>query len=271
MSNARFRALFLDADATIQLDDPPRPILAYTPDRWPKKAEALWAAWKIVFSGPPPNPNALRLVLAQAEHETHCGDDWDRSGNWGACDLRALSAAEQTDFANGLLKIGYWLYPDKTYGAEHRPNSVGIIQGDSDPNTGKFRVWFAAFPTDTLGAAYMLRAGVGAAARVLDDPTCSSFAYAKALYVVKCYFGGFSPGARPCGHRPDPLNLAEISNINAYSGSMMRVLPSINAALANWTPPERYGQEYSDPFTENVSPNAGGDTAPATNVGDDEK
>jgi hypothetical protein len=164
--------------------------------RWQQKAGALWAAWVRLTGKTPPNPTALKLVLAQAEHETNCGDAWDFSHNWGACNLRALNAAEREAFKAGALTPGMWLYPDGTYGLAHRADSVGTIRGDSDPNSGPFHVWFFAAPTDIDGAFYMLRAGVRGARTVLDDYTCTANAYAQALYVMCCYFGGFHAGAR---------------------------------------------------------------------------
>lgn len=162
--------------------------------RWETKANSLWAGWTSVAGGPPPSYNALRMVLAQAQHEDHCGDDWDGYGGWGCCNLRALNAAERAAFASGDLKSGMWLYPDGSWGAVHRGDSIGTIRGDSDPRAGAFHVWFAAFPNSGPGGAtYMLRAGVRGARAVLDDPLCTQLTYATALYNGCCYFGGFHP------------------------------------------------------------------------------
>jgi hypothetical protein len=230
--------------------------------RWQQKAGALWAAWVRLTGKTPPNPTALKLVLAQAEHETNCGDAWDFSHNWGACNLRALNAAEREAFKAGALTPGMWLYPDGTYGLAHRADSVGTIRGDSDPNSGPFHVWFFAAPTDIDGAFYMLRAGVRGARTVLDDYTCTANAYAQALYVMCCYFGGFHAGARPCGQRHGDLNAAEKANVLDYSNALNRILPSIDAGLADWTPPAEWSKPVSEPYVEDVTDNLGDEILP---------
>jgi hypothetical protein len=236
-------------------------------NRWEQKATALWAAWVRVTGQPPPNMNALKLVLAQAQHESFAGDCWDFSHNWGCCDLRALNAAEVAAFKAGTLQVGMWLYPDGSYGATHRPDSVGTIRGDSDPNTGPFRVWFFAGPTDIDGAAYMLKAGVRQARSVLADPACTANTYAEALYVMCCYYGGVHAGARPCGpHRVEPLNAAEKANILDYANAILRNLPPIDAGLAGWTPPGDYATDAYVPHVD--TPNAGDDIGQASVIED---
>lgn len=235
-----------------------------TSARWISKANSLWEAWISATNSAPPNYNAVRMVLAQAQHETSCGDDWDSSHNWGACDLRALNLSEKAAFKNGDLKVGQWLYPDGSWGPEHRQDSTGTIRGDSDPNSGAFHVWFFAAPTDAEGAAYMLRAGVRGARNVLTDPQCDVGTYAKALY-MQCYFGGFHAGARPCGRRPEPMNAAEQANINDYAGAMSKILPSIDAGLASWTLPGQYTQVPEATIAgNNVAANAGDDIGQAS-------
>lgn len=226
-------------------------------NRWESKAASAWDAWVSVTGGPPPNKNGFFLFLAQAQFETSCGDAWrDVNGVpsccWGACDLRGMNAAEKAAFAAGTLKIGDFLYPDGTWGSLHKPGTVGTLRGDSDPNTGGFRVFFACFDTDTLGASYMLRAGVRAARNAFSDPECTPFTYAKALYVGCCYFGGIHAGARPCGRRSDPLNDAETKNITDYANAIQRQLPVIEAGLIDWMPPGPYGQ-VNDTFVEHVA------------------
>ena len=231
------------------------------------KALALWQAWQKVTGSAPPNDNALMLVLAQAIFETQAGNVWyDVKGTpsrcWGAADWRALNAAERAAFAAGELLIGAFLHGDGSTSMVHTPGSVGTLRGDSDPNTGAFKVWFAVFDTDAEGAAYMLRAGVRQARAALLDPECTPFDYAKALYVGCCYFGGVHAGARPCGHRPDPLNAAETANVQAYADAIAKNLPAIRLALATWTTPAPYAQ-VADTSVEGVTVNAGIESAPA--------
>lgn len=228
-----------------------------TPDLMQKKLTALWNGWIAATGTSPPNPNAIKLVLAQALYETAAGEAWDISHNWGACDLRALNAQERAAFASGSLEIGMWLYPDSTYGLAHLPNSLGTVRGDSDPNTGAFKVWFAAFDDDAKGAAYMLRAGVRGARAALNDPSCTPETYAQALYVGSCYFGGTHAGARPCGHRQGELNPAEQANVNTYAAKLREQFAAIDAAMASWVAPGEHSALAGDTWVENTTPNAG--------------
>lgn len=244
--------------------------------RWQAKALSAWQAWQSVTGAAPPNVNALMLFLAQAQFETDCGDVWADplhipSRCWGACDLEALTAAQKEAFAAGTLRIGDFLNRDGSWSTYHIPQSIGTIRGDSDPNTGAFKVWFAVFNTDAEGAAYMLRAGVRSARAAFIDPACSSFAYAKALYVQCCYFGGTHAGARVCGKRPDPLNAAETANVQAYADAIDRQLPAIHLGLATWAPPSAYSQAPNDVATgDNVTANNGVEQAPADVVEDEQ-
>jgi hypothetical protein len=172
--------------------------------------------------------------------------------------LRALNASEKQAFAAKTLQVGMWLYPDGSYGFTHRPDSIGTIRGDSDPNSGPFHVWFFASSSDVQGSAFMLRAGVRQARSVLDNPQCDAIEYAQALYVMCCYFGGFHAGARPCGKRPPPLNAAEQANVLDYANAIRKILPSIDAGLVAWSPPGAFGQVAETTSAgDNVSPNAG--------------
>jgi hypothetical protein len=235
-------------------------------ERWQQKAGALWQAWINVTGAQPPSLNALMLALAQAQHETHAGDDWPGARNWGACDLRAPNLGERADIAVGALKNGMWLHHDGTYGPVHLPDDQGILQGDSDPNTGAFHVWFAAFPDDVSGAAYFLRIVLRCARAALADEACTPETYATALY-LGCYYGGFHAGARPCGKRSAPFNEAELANIGDYAGAIAKILPGIQAALAGWAPP---GQVAPDSFHERDTDAPPPDEAPTKPEGIDE-
>ena len=201
--------------------------------RWQSKATSLAQAWVRVTGAQVPNMNALHLGLAQAEFETNCGEAWGSAHNWGATDLRSPNAAERAAYAAGTLKPGYWLHHDGTFGPDRRPGDVGIFQGDSDPNAGKFVVWFAAFDDDVSGAAYYLRYG---RKPCLNDPACTSDMFAEALYLAG-YYGGVTPGARPVGKRTPPLNTGERANVTAYAKALDARLSVIVPALAGWAPP----------------------------------
>jgi hypothetical protein len=204
--------------------------------RWGAKATALWQAWQQLEGAPPPNVNALQLALAQAELETNCGDAWPEAHNWGACDLRSLTAAEFAAYKAGTLKVNDWLFPDGSTSSTWGPAATGLLKGDSDPNTGKFVVWFAAFPDDVAGAKYFLGIALRNTKGVLEDAACSPWSYAAQLYLA-CYFGGFHGGARPCGHRAAPFNAAELANIGDYANGITARLHGIVAGLVGWEPP----------------------------------
>lgn len=236
-----------------------------TAARWQEKADQLWEGWKRTQGVAPPNFNAIRMVLAHAQREDHCGDDWDGYGGWGCCDLRALSDAEKVAFAAGTLRVGMWLYADGTYGEMHRPDSIGTIRGDSDPSTGPFHVWFAAFPRGPGGPGYMLRAGIRGTVTLLDDPTCKVEDYASSLYVDQFYYGGIHPTAaelakgaprsRGWGKRARPLNESEEKNVADYIVGMKNAFPDIDAGLKIWTPPNAYSEPAPDAFVEHDATN----------------
>lgn len=241
-------------------------------NRWQTKAGYLWQAWVNVLKKTPPNYGALRMVLAQAQHEDHCGDDWDGYGGWGCCDLRALNTAEKDAFAAGTLTVGMWLYPDGSYGAVHRPDSIGTLRGDSDPRTGAFKVWFFAAPQGPGGPGYMLRAGVRGVVDVLADPACTPQTYAQVLYLRNCYFGGFHPTPaekakgwplpRACGARPLPLSDSEQANVDQYAQTVGGNFAGIDAGLVGWAPPGEYsGAPLGEPTI------AGDVTGPAAGDG----
>jgi len=250
---------------------------------WPDRARALWDAWVAVTGKSPPNYNAIALVLAQANHETNCGDAWNGSRNWGACNLRSMNDAELAAFKSGSLSVGDYLYSDQTTGRAKQPNTIGVLEGDSDPLKGGYRVWFAVFPDDTRGAAYMLRAGVKGARAVLDDPECAPHTFAKALYAVACYYGGVHPTPkekalgwplpRVCTKRTGgPENPSEEANVNDYTTALLRNLPIVDAGLAGWSPPGAYsGPAPADAFTGHAdTPNAGDEIAPADVIEEEE-
>jgi hypothetical protein len=245
--------------------------------RWPAKATALWSAWVNVTKKAPPNYNALRMILAQAEAETNCGDVWqDPAGVpsrcWGACDLRALNTNEKQAFADGVLRIGAFLHADGSWSEMHSPGSQGTLRGDSDPNTGAFKVWFAVFDSDAAGAAYMLRTGVRGSVDQLSDPTCSAATYAASLYVNQCYYGGVHAGARPCGKRALPLNVAEQKNVDDYTTFISKHFPAIDAGLQGWAPPGAYAEPPETIITDLVTEgpvNGGVETGEAAGGGED--
>ena len=209
-----------------------------TPATAAAKATALHTAWLQVLGVDPPSFSTFLLPLAQADFETNDGDAWPFAHNWGACDLRALTPAELAAAEAGELTAGSWLHADGTSGGAHRADDKGILQVDSHPGGTTFRVWFASFPDDVAGAAYFLRIVCRSAKAVLLDPFASPLSYSTALY-LGCYYEGRHTGARPCGHRSEPLNTGESANVADYAGVVARFTSTLRDLLtqAAWSLP----------------------------------
>lgn len=217
------------------------------------KATAASQAWHLQF-GAWPSLHAVILQLAQATAETRCGDAWpgpdgqlgtaDDENNWGACNLRALNAAERA-----VLKAA-GIVP--TVGAGHEQRAVqaqaaiaaaglpiprGAIHCDSAPGQGPYFVWFAAFHDYTAGgvrvsgavsgARYQQRIAYGAPHylkslySVVTNPASDAGAYARAAY-RQGYYTGTST---------DP----EV-NIARYVQFMGRFVPTFEQLLAGFDP-----------------------------------
>ncbi len=201
------------------------------------KANALAAAWP--HGGPPITKNAVRLGLAQATFETHCGDDWPGSCNWGAAQYRACTAKEVQAIAAGTLRNGMWLYADGSWSAFHTAAALAVLKTDTHPGASgpvRYAVWFAAFPDDVDGAANYLHIVMRMASAVMGNPDATPEDLALAIY-LRGYFEGSHAGARPVGQRSLPLTQPEAANVADYAAALRRVLKDIDPALAAWSPP----------------------------------
>ena len=191
-------------------------------DRYHAKAQSATDGYKDVF-GEDISDGELVWLLCVAQHETRCGDSWPGAYNWGAVQAGPPTVAERQRIDAGELKAG-----DVVPGR-------GILHQDTNPATGKYWVWFQAFPSDRQGAAqlvvvlYKHNPEARAAARADTNP-------ADAMY-RRGYYEGFHPGARgvygPGGKllRVDPLNDAEAANVADYAGALERLYPGWCAAI----------------------------------------
>lgn len=198
------------------------------------------------------------LAMLVAELETQNGRAWPGTWNFGAVQLRALTADELAHYHAGTLKAG-----DTFPG-----NPGGVLHVDTHPTTSGpqfYPVWFAAFPTRLDGIRYFLKSAVYATAGELAAAhTGDDAKLARAMY-LRGYYEGGAPGARPWWQRTEPLNAAEEKNVAAYAHAMDAHRSAITAALG-WTEPE------SEPATgEIVHDSAGVESASCTNVGTDER
>jgi hypothetical protein len=215
-------------------------------DWYRSKADALFAAWQRDYGSDPPT-HAVALCLAVATHETHCGDSWPGSHNWGATTLRALNAAEQAAVrAAGIAPSvgpGHEALAKKAQQAivdAGLPLPAGEIHCDSAPSIGAYFVWFAAFGNDVDGAAYFLKLLAGiqtkkVAWNVLNAPGGTEQQLAAAMYAAGYYTGFYRRDkdyTLPGGHVVKGSEL----NVAAYAKALTDLTPAIRAALAGWAP-----------------------------------
>lgn len=211
--------------------------------------------------GHQPSRWALVLACSVAEHETNNGRAWPGAWNFGAVQLRELTAAEQAAFAAGQLHAG-----DYTRDTHRADVPRGILQVDTHPGPSgpvRYGVWFAAFNSRVQGIAFFLRTlwrltnlttEPRAAASVADahahdapldpahtyapeaaDATCSSVA--EAMY-RHGYFEGARHGARPVGARIGALTTPEQANVDDYATAMARIVTgTLGPMLDGWGPP----------------------------------
>lgn len=209
------------------------------------KANALWAAWQYDY-GADPSKRAVVLCLAVATHETHCGDSWPESHNWGATTLRALNAAElEAVHAAGLVPSVGPGHEELARQAQQAIVSAGLplppgeIHCDSAPNIGAYFVWFAAFPNDVEGAEYFLKLLAGIQVKKLAWSILNSGGterqLAAAMYAAGYYTGFYRKEKDYTLPSGQVVKGAEL-NVAAYTKALTDLTPSIDAALADWTP-----------------------------------
>lgn len=190
------------------------------------------AAWRQAF-GRDPLRREVYAAMAVAEHETHQGDDWPGTHNYGAVQWRVPTDAEKQQIKAGTLKKGS-LIPG------------GILEGDSSPDSGGYWCWFRTFPGDVEGAVFflhMLRSADNAAALRVGD----ELGTATGMYLHGYFEGVNSPGRpRFLPHDPNtahrrPATLAELAvnaftkgelkNVTDYAGACQKIYDRFYAAL----------------------------------------
>lgn len=210
------------------------------------KANALFAAWQRDYAVLP-STHEIVLCLAVATHETHCGDSWPGSHNWGATTLRALNAAEREAVRTAGLMPSVGPGHEALARAAQQaivsaglPLPAGEIHCDSAPGIGAYFVWFAAFDNDVDGAAYFLKllAGVQmkkAAWGVLNAPGGTERQLAAAMYAAGYYTGFFRRDKDYTLPDGRVVKGAEL-NVAAYAKALCDLTPAIRLALQDWTP-----------------------------------
>jgi len=212
--------------------------------RYVNKANVVTAAWRTLF-GSTPSKHAVILAMAVAEFETRLGDaggSWKGEHNWGAVHKRGLTAAE------GAVLSSHNISPTGGEAAVASARAVLKATGPDealhidDGPTGKYFVWFWAFPNDVEAAKKFLstlianRPGVRA---VIDAGTAGDVA--RAMYQSK-YFTGV--------HKGDG---ADEANIGDYAKNVAAKALPIESALsmAGWDPAHA-GEPLEDPSTATV-------------------
>lgn len=164
--------------------------------------------------------NALLLACSVAEHETNNSRAWPGTNNFGAVQLRGLTADELARFKAGTLKAG-----DQFSG-----NPGGVLHVDTHPPGIPYPVWFVAFDTRVAGIAYFLKMLWRLSSNAPDQAGCTPMMLAQAMY-MHGYYEGAHPGARPPWKRNLPLLPPEQANVNDYGGAVARCFQSISSAL----------------------------------------
>lgn len=195
---------------------------------WTGLADDYAAAYAQAFGKPPSGKSPLILAMSCAEHETNNGRAWPGTNNFGACQLRGLTAVENSAFREGALKAG-----------DYTPSRNGVLHVDTHPTPRgpvPYPVWFAAFPTRVAGVAFFLKTlwRLSSGAPDVDGATCATVA--EAMY-RHGYYEGAHAGGRPVPLRVGPLTPPEQANVNDYAGAMNRCLTAIMASLSSWDVP----------------------------------
>ena len=193
--------------------------------RYVNKANVVTAAWKSLFNAVP-TKHAVILSMGVAEFETHLGDaggSWKGEHNWGAVHKRSLTTAE----AAVLHAQGVQASTGEPAVAKARallaPTAPDEALHIDDSPTGKYFVWFYAFPNDVEAAKKFLQTLVGnrpAVRAVIDQGTPADVA--RAMYQTK-YFTGV--------HKND-----DEANIGDYARNVAAKVQTIESALsmAGW-------------------------------------
>ena len=169
------------------------------------------------------NRDALNLAMAVAQHETCNGAAWPGSNNFGAVQLRGLTADEAQAFHDGTLRAG-----------DYNADRSGVLHVDTHPPGIPYPVWFAAFPTRVAGSAYFLKTLWRLTGGACEAPDATPATVALAMY-CRHYFEGRHVDDRPwVPIRPTPLDAPEQDNVSEYAGAVAKCLADIIVGLGGW-------------------------------------
>lgn len=215
--------------------------------RWGTKATAFAQAWMTKY-GTAPSKWAVSCACAVAQHETLCGDAWPGEFNWGAIQLRVLTAAEKTVLASvpctpQSVKDARTVLAAAVEAGTIPAEPNGALHVDSSPGKGWYWVFFHAFVDDVAGAAYFLHvlcdqrpASLPILNQALGAWRTDLFNLANVMYQTHYYEGFRIPTSMYTA--PDGTQVTgAVMNVLDYSGSLIGIAPGIFSALQilNWS------------------------------------
>lgn len=187
------------------------------------KAQSLVTAYQKRY-GVLPTVNATTILCAVAYHETQCGDAWNNSHNWGGIQRRSPTTEEKE-----VLKSG---------GHPTPRDSNEILMGDSSPKTGKYPVWFWAFPNDVVGADKLLQILLDNRKEIKSSiDTIDPYNMARVMYKTHYYEGFHNPDPAPGEVVPvGGFTAGQVLNILDYKNAIGRGMNDFTNALYGWKP-----------------------------------
>ena len=184
---------------------------------WLSLAEDYLTAWSLAFpaaggiASEPSHRWAIELAMSVAEHETNNGRAWPGTNNFGAVQLRILTAPEQAAFVAGAIKAG-----------DYTPSRDGVLHVDTHPGVNggpptPYAVWFAAFPTRVEGIAHFLKTLYRLTDGEIGNPAVDVASLVTEMYCGH-YFEDRWKDDRPWqARRAKPLSPTEQKDVDDYA------------------------------------------------------
>ena len=210
---------------------------------WVELAKDYLDAWTQAFPSPggmasePSHRWGIELAMSVAQHETQNSMAWPGSWNFGAVQLRGLTAEEHAAFNAGTLKAGDFL-----------PDHSGVLHVDTHPPGVPYPVWFFAAPTRVLGIVHFLQTLYRLTGGEFTSDAATAASTALAMY-IRHYYEGRHVDDRPWqAARKVPLSAPEQSNVDEYAGAIQKCLDVIVPMLTGWD----YGLDPAAGVTSDV-------------------
>ncbi|HEV8462092.1 MAG TPA: peptidoglycan-binding domain-containing protein [Gaiellaceae bacterium] len=188
------------------------------------KANSAAEAWRARYgTDPAAHQHAIELVMAVAMHETVIGEAWNRSGNWGAIQRRAMTTDERAVAAGG--------------GKPTPRDPFEQLEGDSSPIHGRYQTWFWAFPAGVPTAKGQTGdvAGADKLLEVLLDERALIKARIDLMTIEELAEHMYASGYYEGVHDPRVSGGKE-ANVADYVRGLNGAWGPIASALVGWTP-----------------------------------